>query len=74
MEAVSPPAFPMETLDDLGRAANLFRRFRDPVAGKKALIDDNLFLEVLMVNATMTRQMTAKEMDVYRAPFLESAK
>jgi haloalkane dehalogenase len=71
MEAITPPAFPMENLDGFGPAADLFRRFRDPVEGKKALIDENLFIELLIVNATITRQMTEEEIDVYRAPFLE---
>ncbi len=71
MEPITPPAFPMASLDAFGPAADLFRRFRDPVEGKKALIDENLFIEVLLANATITRRMTEEEMDVYRAPFLE---
>jgi len=71
MEPIIPPAFPMESLDVLGPAADLFRRFRDPVEGKKALIDENLFIEVLLANATIARRMTEEEMDVYRAPFRE---
>lgn len=62
----------MESLDAFGPAADMFRRFRDPVEGKKALIDENLFIEVLLANAAITRKMTEKEMDVYRAPFLKS--
>ena len=38
--------------------------------GKKALIDENLFIEVLIAEATITRKMTKEEIDVYRAPFL----
>lgn len=73
MEALIPPAFPMKNLDAFGPAADLFRRFRDPVEGKKALIDENIFIEVLLAKATLTRQMTKEELDVYRAPFLEPA-
>ncbi|MCH8151893.1 MAG: haloalkane dehalogenase [Planctomycetes bacterium] len=71
MEPITPPTFPMAGLDAFGPAVDLFRRFRDPVEGKKALIDENLFIEVLLANATITRKMTEEEMDVYRAPFLE---
>ena len=71
MEPIIPPAFPMENIDAFGPAADMFRRFRDPVEGRKDLIDDNLFIEVLLANATITRQMTEEEMDVYRAPFLQ---
>ena len=71
MEPITPPAFPMENLDGFGPAANLFRRFRDPVEGKKALIDENLFIELLIANATISRKMTEEEIGVYRAPFIE---
>lgn len=71
MEPIIPPAFPMESLDAFGPATDMFRRFRDPVEGRKDLIDDNLFIEVLLANATITRELTEEEMDVYRAPFLQ---
>jgi haloalkane dehalogenase len=70
MEAIIPPAFPMKDLDGFGPAADLFRRFRDPVEGKKALIDENLFIEVLIAEATITRKMTKEELDIYRTPFI----
>ena len=72
MEPITPPTFPMKDLESFGPAAGLFRRFRDPVDGKKALIDENLFIERLLANATTTRRMTGEEMDAYRAPFLRS--
>ena len=71
MEPITPATFPMENLEGFGPAADLFRRFRDPVEGKKALIDENLFIELLLANATITRQMTEEEIDVYRSPFLQ---
>ncbi|MGB6045021.1 MAG: hypothetical protein WBF93_17835 [Pirellulales bacterium] len=71
MEAIVPPTFPMKNLEGLGPAADLFRRYRHPVEGKKARIDENLFIEVLIANATITRKMTEEELDVYQAPFLE---
>jgi haloalkane dehalogenase len=70
MEAIIPPAFPMKDLDGFGPAADLFRRFRDPLEGNQALIDENLLVEMLIANATVTRKLTKEELDVYRAPFL----
>lgn len=69
MEAIIPPAFPMKSIDGFGPAADLFRKFRDPVEGKKALIDENLFIESLLANATITRKMSKEELDAYRSPF-----
>ena len=73
MEALIPPAFPMENLEAFGPAADMFRSFRDPVEGKKAIIEKNIFIEVLLAKATITRRMTEEELDVYRAPFLKPA-
>lgn len=69
MEAIVPPAFPMASLDGLGAGAELFRQFRSPEAGRKLLMEDNVFIEQLVGNATVTRAMTESEMAHYRAPF-----
>jgi haloalkane dehalogenase len=73
MEAIIPPAFPMESLAGMGAGADLFRRFRDPVQGPVLLQEENVFIEQLLGNATVTREMTEAEMEVYRAPFPTAA-
>ena len=70
MEAIIPPRFPIESADGMGP---LFKRFRDPVQGKALLMEQNVFIERLLANATLTRRMTEAEMDVYREPFPDAA-
>jgi len=69
MEAIVPPAFPMDSLEGMGDGADLFGRFRKPETGRKLLMEDNVFIEQIVGNATVTREMTEAEMARYRAPF-----
>lgn len=69
MEAIIPPAFPMQDFAEMGPAESLFRRFRGEEEGKKLIIEENFFVENMLGNATVTRKMTEEEMDHYRAPF-----
>ncbi len=72
MEAIIPPAFPMESLADMGPYEETFRAFRDPELGRDLLIDQNAFIEQLMPQAIL-RPLSEAEMDAYRAPFLDPA-
>ena len=69
MEALIPPTFPMKSIEDFGRNAEIFSQFRDPVAGRKLIMEDNMFIEGFIANATATRRMSEEELNVYRAPF-----
>jgi len=71
MEAIIPPTFPMESLDAMGPAADLFRQFRNPETGRPLLIDQNAFVEQLLLNAPVTRELADEEKNVYRAPFTD---
>lgn len=73
MEAITPPAFPMPGLESMGPSAELFRAFRDPVEGKALVIDQNIFVEQLLLNGALTRQLSDAEKDAYREPFLDPA-
>jgi haloalkane dehalogenase len=73
MEAIVPPAFPMESVAGMGSAGELFAAFRKPETGKPLLIDQNIFVEQIVGNAAVTRAMSEAEMAVYRAPFLDPA-
>ena len=73
MEAIVPPAFPMESLAGMGPSAELFGKFRDPVEGRRLLIEQNVFIEQLVANATVTRKLGEAELEHYRAPFLDPA-
>ena len=72
MEALTPPAFPMPSLEAMGPYADLFRAFRTPDEGRALIIDQNFFIEQLMPQAIL-RPLGDAEMDAYRAPFLDAA-
>lgn len=71
MEALIPPAFPFESLEAMGPMGDLFRQFRDPVLGKVLLIDQNMFIEELLLKGALTRELSDAEKDAYREPFLD---
>jgi haloalkane dehalogenase len=73
MESILPPRFPLASYDDMGPAGDLFRRFRDPVEGRKLLITDNMFIEGLLANGAITRELTEAEIEAYRQPFIDPA-
>jgi haloalkane dehalogenase len=50
------------------REREIFRKFRTPGEGEKLILDDTLFVEGVLPNATV-RKLTEEEMAVYRAPF-----
>ena len=70
MEAVIPPAFPMKSYADFGPMEETFRAFRTPGQGEQIVIDENMFIEQLLPGLVV-RQLSAAEMDAYRAPFLD---
>ncbi|MXQ09030.1 haloalkane dehalogenase [Alphaproteobacteria bacterium GH1-50] len=72
LEAIIPPAFPVETIEALGPAADIFRAFRDPETGPQLLIEQNVFIEQILP-AQVIRQLTDTEMEAYRAPFADPA-
>jgi haloalkane dehalogenase len=57
----------------MGPAGDLFRRFRDPVEGRKLLITDNMFIEGLLANGAITRELTEAEIEAYRQPIIDPA-
>jgi len=73
MEAIIPPSFPMTDLTALGGPEGLFAKFRTPDAGKELLITQNVFIEQILGNGTLTRLMSDAEKDAYRAPFVDPA-
>ena len=69
MEAIVPPAFPMADLTALGGDEGMFAKFRTPEVGKSLLIEQNVFIEQILINGTLTRRMSEAEKEAYRAPF-----
>ncbi|PCJ25599.1 MAG: haloalkane dehalogenase [SAR86 cluster bacterium] len=65
MEALIPPAFPTDN-------AGFFSSFRNPETGKELLIEQNMFIEGILLTGAVTRSLSDAEKDVYRAPFLSA--
>ncbi|KAK6435254.1 hypothetical protein LTR95_008556 [Oleoguttula sp. CCFEE 5521] len=65
---------PFLTWDDAGgvQAQEVFKRFRDAVAGRKLIIDDNVFVKVLLPGGVI-RRLTGEEQEYYEAPFPTAA-
>ncbi|KAJ9605835.1 hypothetical protein H2200_009684 [Cladophialophora chaetospira] len=48
---------------------NTFQQFRDPILGRKLLIDQNLFIEQVLQSG-IARRLSEQEMKEYRRPFV----
>lgn len=69
MEGALPPVYPRPDLDSFGKSAPLFKRMRDPVEGRKAILEENVWVETIMPNF-VAEPLSKAEMDAYREPFL----
>ena len=58
-------------LEDLGDAAQIFRDFRTEGVGRRLVIDENVFIEVVLAKVGVARGLTEAEMTHYRAPFVD---
>ena len=68
MEFVHPMTW---ELFETGGGANMFRTFRGPPeVGRKLIIEENFFVEKFLPGGVV-RGLTEKEMEHYRAPYLE---
>lgn len=73
MEAIVPPAYPASSYEAMGPMGDLFRQFRDAKTGKALLIDQNMFIEELLIKGAVTRTLSEVEADAYREPFTDPA-
>lgn len=69
MESILAPFLPAESYDSLPKGVGkMFRRVREPVKGKKLLIEDNYFIEGILPNS-IVRPLAKEALEVYRQPF-----
>ena len=71
MEAIVTPAFPTRYEEMPPFMAEFFKNMRDPVIGPEMVINQNAFVEHVLPNFGTVRDLTAVEMNAYRAPYLE---
>jgi haloalkane dehalogenase len=68
LEAILLPLPDFQAFPDAMR--EMFRAFRSPDQGRKLIIDQNIFIERVLPDATL-RKLSEEEMNRYREPFLE---
>lgn len=70
MEAVVPPGMPAPSYEAMGpQMGPLFRDLRTPGVGEMLVLDGNLFVEKILPEMGVVRQLSEAEMDAYRAPY-----
>ncbi len=70
MEAIVPPAIPIESYESMGeRTGEFFRNIRTPGVGEGMILEKNMFVEVVLPNLGMIRELTDAEREAYRAPY-----
>ena len=67
MESIVSPLPGWDAMPEAFRA--MFQAFRDPIEGKRLLVEENAFIEQVLPNAVI-RGLSEEEMDEYRRPFL----
>jgi len=71
MEFIRP--FPdLGAFHQVPAAREAFRKFRTPGEGEQLIMEQNVFIERILPGSIM-RELSAEELDVYRAPFLVPA-
>lgn len=70
MEAVVPPGMPAPSYEAMGpQMGPLFRDLRTPDVGEMMVLDGNPFVEKILPEMGVMRQLSEAEMDAYRAPY-----
>ena len=71
MEGVLPPIFPQPSFEAMGaEMGGMFRAIKDPVQGRKLIVDDHMFIERILPGF-VNRPLGAKSMDEYRRPYID---
>ncbi len=70
MEAILPPALPAAGYEAISEpASSMFRNLRTPEIGEEMVLDNNFFVEGILGQAGVVRQLSRQELNAYRAPF-----
>jgi len=70
MEAIVPPAMPAPSYEAMGpRSGKLFKSLRTPGVGEKMVLEGNFFVEKVLPEFGVLRQLSEVEMAAYRAPY-----
>ena len=69
MEAIVTPALPAPSYEAMAAAGEFFRQLRTPGVGEEMVLQNNMFVEVVLPEMGTVRDMTEAEMAAYRAPY-----
>ena len=69
MEAIVPPAMPIPSYEAMGRGGEFFRDVRTPGVGEEMILQNNMFVEVVLPKLGTVRKLTDTERQAYRAPY-----
>ncbi|MGF1473941.1 MAG: haloalkane dehalogenase [Geminicoccaceae bacterium] len=70
MEAIIPPAMPVPSYEAMGPdMGGMFESLRTSGQGEEMVLENNFFVERVLPEFGVLRQMTDAEMAVYRAPY-----
>lgn len=70
MEAIVAPAMPIPSYESMGEGpGEFFRALRTPGVGEEMVLQNNMFVEVVMPNMGILRELGEAEREAYRAPY-----
>ncbi len=69
MEAIVPPAMPIPSYEAMGDGGEFFRNVRTPGIGEEMILQNNMFVEVVLPDLGTVRTLTDAERQAYRAPY-----
>ena len=69
MEAIVPPAMPIPSYEAMGGGGEFFRNVRTPGVGEEMILQNNMFVEVVLPDMGTVRTLTDVERQAYRAPY-----
>ncbi len=69
MEALVPPAMPISSYEAMGGGAEFFRNVRTPDVGEEMVLQNNIFVEVVLPEMGTARSLSSEERQAYRAPY-----
>ena len=69
MEAILPPVMPFESYEAFGEFGEMFRAWQTPGVGEKMILDENMFLDVVLKQLGVATPLTDEVMANYNAPY-----
>jgi len=69
VQIFDPPDIPFPQFEDLGDFGELLAAIKTPGVGEELMLEQNLFVEVVLRTGVGTRELTEAEMEFYREPY-----